>query len=171
MDAYQGPYKDRFYYWTGLQLLMRAVFFGLSSLNRNVNLTVSIILFGILGGLHGIIQPLKVKYKNYQELILVFNLQALYTILLYSQGTKNLTIVNLLFGMVIIQFTFISLYHIIIYMFGRTTINKIQLRFNAFIKWFIRLQKKSQPQQFRLQDNIRDKIPEVAFNYHEYREP
>ena len=171
LDAYQGPYKDRFYYWTGLQLLMRAVFFGLSSLNRNINLTISIILFGILGGLHGMIQPLKVKYKNYQELILVFNLQALYTILLYSQGTKNLTIVNLLFGMVIIQFTFINLYHIIIYVFGRTTINKIQLCFNAFIKWFIRLQKKSHPQQFRLQDNIRDKIPEVAFNYHEYREP
>ena len=26
LDAYQGPYKDKFYYWTGLQLLLRAVF-------------------------------------------------------------------------------------------------------------------------------------------------
>ena len=26
LDAYQGPYKIKFYYWTGLQLLVRTVF-------------------------------------------------------------------------------------------------------------------------------------------------
>ena len=29
LDAYQGPYKYMFYYWTGLQLLIRAVFFSI----------------------------------------------------------------------------------------------------------------------------------------------
>ena len=32
IDAYQGPYKFKYYYWTGLQLVMRAVFFGLTIL-------------------------------------------------------------------------------------------------------------------------------------------
>ena len=36
LDAYQGPYKIKFYYWTGLQFLMRAVFFGVSSLDRSI---------------------------------------------------------------------------------------------------------------------------------------
>ena len=48
LDAYQGPYKDKYYYWTGLQLLLRAIFFGLSSLNRNINLMFGIILLGML---------------------------------------------------------------------------------------------------------------------------
>ena len=29
IDAYQGKYKIKYYYWTGLQLIMRAAFFGL----------------------------------------------------------------------------------------------------------------------------------------------
>ena len=67
LDAYQGPYKDKFYYWTGLQLLIRAVFFGLLSLDKEINLMVGIILLGVLGGMTGIMQPFKNKYKNYQE--------------------------------------------------------------------------------------------------------
>ena len=58
LDAYQGPYKDKLYYWTGLQLVIRAVFFGVSSLDTNKNLTISIILFGIIGILQGSIHPL-----------------------------------------------------------------------------------------------------------------
>jgi len=34
LDAYQGPYQIKFYYWTGLQLLIRAIFFGLSALDH-----------------------------------------------------------------------------------------------------------------------------------------
>ena len=55
-------------------------------------------------------------------------------------------------------------------MFGGVIRNKIQLSVNPVIGWITRL-RKPQPQQFQLQDNIRDNIPEVAFNYHEYREP
>ena len=48
LDAYQGPYKNKFYYWTGLQLLVRAVLFRISSLDRKTNITISIIIFGIM---------------------------------------------------------------------------------------------------------------------------
>ena len=48
LDAYQGPYKIKFYYWTGLQLLIRAVFFGLSALDKSLNVMLSIIILGAL---------------------------------------------------------------------------------------------------------------------------
>ena len=64
----------KFYYWTGLQLLMRAVFFGISSLDRNINIVISILLLSVIIGLHGMMRPLKVKHKNYQEMLLFFNL-------------------------------------------------------------------------------------------------
>ena len=60
LDAYHGPYKDKYYYWTGLQLLIRVVFFGLSSLDRNINLIVSTILLAIFSGICGVIQLLRI---------------------------------------------------------------------------------------------------------------
>ena len=172
LDAYQGPYKDKFYYWTGLQLVVRAVLLAISSLDRNSNLTISIIIFGVLGGVHGIIQPFKSKIRNYQELLFIFYLQGLYTIALNSQDVINMTVVNMIIIMVMIQFCFIITYHIIVYVCGVHDLNKrIVTAGNSFRNLIARSCSKPQGQQFQLQDNIRDNIPEVAFNCHEYREP
>ena len=171
LDAYQGPYKDKYYYWIGLQLLIRAMFFGISSSDRNISLTTSIILIGILGGIHGIIRPFKIMYKNYQELVLILNLQALYAISLYHLDGNNLTTITIMISMAAIQFTFIITYHMITYVCGGVIRNKIQLSINTFTGWITRLHKKSPPQRFQLEDNIRDNIPEVVFKYHEFREP
>ena len=73
----QGPYKDRFYYWTGLQLLLRAVFYGISALDRNNNMMIGILILGIMDCIHGTYRPYQSIAKNRQELILVFNLQPL----------------------------------------------------------------------------------------------
>ena len=169
LDAYQGPYKDRFNYWTGLQLLLRAIIFGLSSLDRNINLTLSIVLFGSLGGLHGIACPFKMKYKNYQELVLLLNLQGLYAALQHSHN-GNITAVNIMITITAVQIFFVVTYHMFTYMYGGIIKNKIQLHFNILTRWITKLHKKPH-QQFQLEDAMRDNIPEVAFNYREYREP
>ena len=44
LDAYFGPYKDQFFYWTGLQLILRAIFLGLSALHQIVNLTCGFVV-------------------------------------------------------------------------------------------------------------------------------
>ena len=168
LDAYQGPYKDKFYYWTGLQLLIRALFFGISSLDRNINFTVSIILFGIIGVIQATLHPFKRNSKNYQELIFIMNLQGLYATSLYSQDANNTVIVNIMIAMAAVHFIFIITYHIITYVHGGVIRNKIQ---SSVTEWITSLYNKPQPQQFQLQDNIRNSIPEVAFNYCEYREP
>ena len=48
IDAYQGPYKYKYYYWGGAQLVTRAVFFGLSALDRNTNLTIEVTLLATI---------------------------------------------------------------------------------------------------------------------------
>ena len=168
LDAYQGPYKDKFYYWTGLQLLLRAMFIGLSSLDRNINFIISIMLLAILGGVFGVIQPLKSNIKNYQELVLIFNLHGLCVI---SQHNNNSNVVNIIIIMAAVHFIFIITYHIITYIFGEVIRNKIQLIVNIFTSSVTGLNNRLQHQQFRLQENIQNNIPEVAFNYHEYHEP
>ena len=171
LDAYQGPYKDKFYYWTGLQLLVRTVFFGISSLDRNINIAISILLLSVIIGLHGVMRPFKIKHKNYQEMLLFFNLHGLYVSLLYSQGIANSTAVNVAITVSAVHFSFIIVYHMITYMCGGVIRNKIQLSVNTLTGWIIRLNNKTHTQHFQLQDNIRDNIPEVTFNYREYREP
>ena len=172
LDAYQGPYKDKFYYWTGLLLVIRAGLFGISTLGRTANIATSIIILSVIVGLHGMAQPFKSKYKNYQELVLFLNLQASYVILLCNyQDTTNTAAVDIIITGTTVHFSFIVIYHIIAYAQGGVIKSKIQLNINILTRWFTRLYDKPQPQQFRLQDSIRDNIPEVTFNYHEYREP
>ena len=67
LDVYCGPYKDKYYYWTGLLLLMRTTFFGLSAFDRWINLCCGTILLGILLCIQGIIHPFKCKLVNIQE--------------------------------------------------------------------------------------------------------
>ena len=169
LDAYQGPYKDKFYYWTGLQLLIRAVFFGLSSLDRNINLIVGILLLSIFGVITGAVQPFSNKIKNYQELILLSNLHALYAISLYTQDVTNMTVVNIMISLSAIQFTLIFAYHIITYACGGVIKNNLCV--NCVSEWITRLQNRKQHQSFNLLDTTWDRIPEVTFDYHELREP
>ena len=93
LDPYFGPYKDRYYYWTGLQLLIRALFLGLSALSTPINLISGIIVLGTLLFIQGSVHPFKSRYKNYQELLLILNLQAVYTIALYSIFDNSVDII------------------------------------------------------------------------------
>ena len=155
LDAYQGPYKDKFYHWTGLQLLIRVAFFWLSSLDRNINLIVSAILLTFFVGICGVVQPFKSKVKNYQELFLLLNLHGLYVISLHQ---NNPTIVNVIIIIAAVHFIFIITYHIITYMIGGVIRDKIQLNISTFTGWIKRSCKKYQHQQFELQDVLRDKL-------------
>ena len=72
LDAYQGPYKIEFYFWTGLHLLVRVTIFGLSALDKNTNLMISIILFSILLWLTEKFSPFKNQVNNTLEVATVY---------------------------------------------------------------------------------------------------
>ena len=156
---------------TGM-VMIRALLLTTSSLDRNNNLTIGIIIFSIFGGIHGLVQPLKSKIQNYQELLFILYLHGIYAIALNGQDTTNMTIVNIIIIMVAFQFCLIIGYHIITYVCGvQDLTTKIMTGIKTITKWITRSFGISQQEHFQLQDTIRNKIPEVAFNYCEYHEP
>ena len=170
LDAYQGLYKIKFYYWTGLQLLIRALIFATSSLDRNLNLTIGITLFSSIEGIQGAVKPFKSQFKNFQEQMFLINITILYAFLLYNQEAINTMAVNIMIAMAAIYFILIIAYHIITYVCSAVIKNKIKSSANAIIKWINTLQSKSQiGNRFELEDNIRCNIPE-AINYHNFQE-
>ena len=124
LDAYQGPYKIKFYYWSGVQLVIRIVFYGISSLDRNINPTISIMLLTIIAVFQGWSQPFKVKFNNLNELMFIVYLQMMFLILLYSQDTEMST--NTMVAIAAVHFTFIIIYHIITYISGGVIRHRIE---------------------------------------------
>ena len=168
IDAYRGPYEYELYYWTGFQLIIRSVFFGISALNRNINLTLGIVLISTMIGIHGMMCPYKSTIQNLQELLYLFNLQALYTITLYSRDATNMTAVNILIVTAAVQFSIIFIYHIITYMCNGMIRKKIQCTVSTLRGCISRA---PDQQQYELGENLSSNIPEVTYNYQEYREP
>ena len=165
LDAYQGPYKHRFYYWTGLQLLARAIFFGLSALDKNANLIISSIILSVMIMFHGIVHPFNNSIKNYQEMLYITNLQILYSLTLSAY--HGATTVNIMITLAAFQFIIIIIYHIITYSFSGVIGIKIDHFTNTVTSW---ISKPNRSSNINIQvHNI--EIPEVTYNYREYREP
>ena len=166
LDVYLGPYKDKFYYWTGMQLLLRAVFYGISALDRNTNIMISILILGVMECLFGLHHPFKYKDNNFQELMLIFNLQAVFTASWYT--TSNSIAVYTLVGIAIIQFTILHLYLM------QERVKSV----SCFSKLFAKLKSKPccsllypEPPKSEYIMELRNVVPEVAFNYKEFQEP
>ena len=162
LDAYQVPYKHRFYYWAGLQLLMRAIFFGITALDKNANLIISSIILSIMIMFHGIVHPFNSSIKNYQEILYFTNLQILYGLTLSAYHST--TTVNVMITLAAAQFIIIIIYHTITYSFSGV----IRIKIDHFITSWIN--KSNRPSNSNSQvHNI--EIPEITYNYREYREP
>ena len=168
IDAYRGPYEYKLYYWTGFQLTVRSVYFGISALSRNVNLALGIVLLSVIIAIHGIMYPYKSTIKNLQELLYLLNLQALYVISLYGQDTTNMTAVNILIAIAALQFSIILTYNIITYTCDGVIRKRIQTSVNMLTTCISR---SHDEQQYELDDNLRCQIPDITYNYQEYREP
>ena len=169
IDAYQGPYKCQYYYWTGIQLLIRIVFFAISSLDRNLNLMIGMLLLSLITAVQGIVGPYKNKTRNYHEIAYILNLHGLYTITLYLQDTTSTMAVNALVGVAAVHFSIIIMYHISTYMCDGRIIRKLNNGVVTVMKWI--KQSSVKHQNFQLEDRIRNKIPEVTFNYCDLQEP
>ena len=177
LDAYQGPYKIKFYYWTGLQLMLRTVFFGLSSLDSNINLTIGIIILFMVNVVHACSKSFKSTIRNYQESLFIINLLGLYAFTLsFSQNEISKASVNVLIMMALVQLALIVLYHIFKYVckrkFKQRAVSMLHASYNVLTNWITRFYTKpiarGHDQQFQLRNC---NIPDVTYNYHEYQEP
>ena len=171
LDTYQGPYKDRFYYWIGLQLVVRVIFFGISTLERNLNLTVGNILLSAVGFFQGYCNPYKVKQKNVNGLLLLFNLLGFHILLTYVQDDDKPTIVKVMITFSAVHFMFIIAYHIVTYVHDGVIRNKVCLPMMGTLRKWIASSTHVQNQPIKLYDLSHCNIPDVTHRYHEYQEP
>ena len=92
IDPYLDPYKDRCYYWTGLQLLIRAVFFSLSALKKEYCVVSGLALIGALLCIPwGVVQPFNNKFKNVRESFALLNLLLSYLFTLHDHCSNAST--------------------------------------------------------------------------------
>ena len=152
-----------------MQLLVRVAFFGISSLDRDINLTIGIILLTILVGVHGLLHPFKNEIQNYQEVTLFFNLQVMYRFSIYGRESISKNIVNILTALAAVHFISIVLHHIIIYTCSGVTRNKLGHSFNKLTQWIKCSCNRPSIQEFEF-GNIVNSIPEVTHRYNEFQE-
>ena len=161
IDAFQGPYKHKYYYWTGVQLVMKTVFFGLSASDRNINLTIGIILLAIISILQSNLIPFKMKAKHHTELTYLLNLLILYTL---SFGDHEVG-VNIMITIGAVQLLIIIIYHIISNVCGGVIMYTNII--NTIIRWITRPHYLPQQSDHELNNTPPDK----TYNYLEYQEP
>ena len=151
--------------------MLRTVFFGLSSLDSTINLTIGIVILSITNIVHTSSEPFKSKIKNYQESLFIINLLGLYTCTLsFTQNEINKISVNVLIIVAAVQFALIVLYHIFKYACSEKIKERaISLLHVTIAKRMIRFCKRqAYDQQLELHQY---NIPEVTYNYREYQEP
>ena len=166
LDVYQGPFKIKFYNWIGLHLVIRALFFGLSALDKKLNLLIGSVILIAVESVVGYACPYKNSLKNLHEMILLFNLNVQYVLMLSGD---SFTAVNVMIALAAIQFIFIVIYHIFNYTLSVGLKSKMQQCISTLGNRSI---KKFSNNLFQLHDfSYRDRIPEITYNYSEYQEP
>ena len=141
---------------------MTALFFGLSALDMNVNLTVSIILLAVISITQANINPLKHNYKNFYELCYLFYLLTMCTL---SYGHYNIA-VNIIITIAALQFLLIIIHHTISNICGGVILYKLKNITEMTVKWITRSQNTTLHHV-----ELRNTPPEKAHNYQELIEP
>ena len=111
LDAYQGPYKIKFYYWTGLQLLLRAIIFGLSALDKSLNIMLSILLLGALIWSSEKLSPFKRKGNALIEKLFLSNLYVMLVINISQYDAVDNIVISVLISLAILQLLCIVILH------------------------------------------------------------
>ena len=173
LDAYQGPYKIKFYYWTGLQLLIRAMFFGLSALDKRIYLMLSVILLGAFIWLSEKFTPFKSKRNTVIETLFLANLFVMFAIShdVMNNNTYNIMI-NVLISLAMLQFLCVVVLHFKILLVETFPKCGIVLDFSKLSlhvgKYFPVFRKQESP---RHNLELVNPVPEKAYNYQEFQEP
>ena len=68
LDAFQGSYKDKYYYWVGVHIALRGLFYALYAFQIHLRLIFAVIILILFICYFGYIHPYKQKAINGQEL-------------------------------------------------------------------------------------------------------
>ena len=155
LDAYFGPYKQAYPFWTGLQLLIRSIFLGLSAFSRSVSLCSGAVVVGAMLCAHGMLHPFKSRFKNFKESLVLLDLLAAYVTALYN-ASSTMLIVRILIITVLAYFIALIFCHCMMLRYG-DTIKRITSRIKQVFT------KKTFMRSLHMEE-LSSKIPDVSFN-------
>ena len=107
LDAFQGSYKDRYYYWIAVHLTMRSLLFAMFGFQTSLKLILSTMLLMIFSIYNGRIYPHKNKLVNIQELLLLLNLTIMYAVSYQCSESIFSIVTNVMISLAFIQFCMI----------------------------------------------------------------
>ena len=176
IDAYHGPYKDNFYYWTGLQLLIRITIFGLSVLDNKISFLSISVLLAVFFCIHGMSSPYISKFRNIQEALVLLNLLAVHATAFYNStfGGQSTKIIEFLILIVLIYSAIILIYQCMKLLFNMDQIRKYKtftIVYNYFDwkKW--KLFQKYRFSQCKVKHDLNSIPPNVSYNFQNFQEP
>jgi len=126
---------------------------------------IGILILGVMQCTYGSNCPYKEKLTSLQDLSLIFNLQALFAVSWYT--TSNSILVNTLVGIAMTQFVVFIFYQKAPWV-KSVTFSTMLVR-QKLVKCFKFSQLK--PSKTQQEVELHNAIPEVAYNYREFREP
>ena len=115
LDAFQGSYKDRYYYWVAIHITLRSLFFTFYALKTKLKLILSTIVLIIFGIYSGYIHPYKNKLINIQEVSLLVNLTILYALSYNGSDYLFSIVTHVMISLGFLQLCIITIYHFLTY--------------------------------------------------------
>ena len=166
LDAFQGSYKDKYYYWIGVHIILRGLFYALYALQLHLRLVISVIILILFICYFGYSQPYKHKVMNSQELILLANLTILHAVSYQNNDKIFFIVTNVMISLAFIQFCTILICHFLIYACPcNVVISIVTLKEKLMNFCILRKSNKRHQREILLLN-----IPERTYNYSEYQD-
>ena len=165
LDAFQGSYKDKYYNWVAINIILRSLFFALYGFQRNLKLIITTVILVLLTVYHGYIHPNKNKCVNVQELLLLINLTIMYAVSYQSSNSIFSIVTNLMISLACIQLFIIVLYHFFIYTFHCNIAMALHNGKQKLMQLCIKKRL-----QYVSSDVTLPNIPARTYNYEEYQD-
>ena len=166
LDAFQGSYKDKYYYWLAVHITLRSILFGIHGFQTKLKLIITTVILVLFSGYHGYTRPHKNRLVNIQELLLLLNLTIMYAVSYQSSESIFSIVTNVMISFVFIQFCTIVLYHSLTYTCHWDFMILLQMGKQKVLKYFRR---SNISQENRYQHELLD-IPTRTYNYTEYQD-
>ena len=164
LDAFQGSYKDRYYYWVAVHMTMRSMLFAMYAFQANLKLILSTMLLIIFTVYSGCIYPYKNKLVNIQELLLLINLTIMYAVSYqYSESVFSI-VINIMISLAFIQFCAILFYHFLTYTCHFNVVITLQTLKHKLLRLY-----HNKHLNCKIDVELLN-IPERTYNYTEYQD-
>ena len=160
LDPFQGSYKDKYYYWISVHIILRSIFFLLYVFSISLRLIISTIILVVFSVGYGYLQPNKNKLINIQELSLLTNLTIMHAVSFQNNANIFSIITNLMIILAFMQFCLIILCHFVTYTIHQDIAIKQKL-----INLITAKRKSYSSHGVTLLN-----IPERTYNYNEYQD-